>query len=158
MRSRKGSRQLVNWRCGEGGEWGGVKAGLWVDGWAGGAGHCLGVTTEDWVGLLGKFYSPNKVILWACPCLLLPSSAWKTDKTGRGAMMKSHAWAPKPTHCHTLMMAEKKWRKTPGFPWQRWTTGWTQPSPTSLKSKSFAVSVVWGGAKWWRTWLLMQEA
>ena len=36
MRSGKGSRQLVNWRYGEGGEWGGVKAGLWVDGWAGG--------------------------------------------------------------------------------------------------------------------------
>ena len=36
MRSGKGRRQLVNWRCAAGGEWGGVQAGLWVDGWAGG--------------------------------------------------------------------------------------------------------------------------
>jgi len=132
------SRQL----CG----WGQAAENRLGCGWMGGqgAGHCLGVTKEDWVGLLGgKFYSPNKVIQQACSCLLL-SSAWKTDITGRDVTVKPHAWAPKPTHHHTLMMAEKKWRKTLGSPWQSWIAGWTQPFPISLKSKSFAVSIVWG--------------
>ena len=130
VRSETGSRQLVSWSWGRRSAWAGGRALSWS-------------LAEDCVRLPGKFRFPKKVTPQACPCFLLPSSAWNTDIMGRGATLKPHAWAPKPTHHPMLMMAEKKCRKTLGLPWHCWTADCPQSPPPSSWAKQFVFSIVW---------------